>query len=192
MTRGPGPCGRVMLSLAALTLWAGATALLRAGAPVWAAVCGVPAAALGLGAAITGVLARRLVAVTVRGMSMAPTYRNGDRVLVHRHRVPAVGQVVVVERPMLGAQWSGPPLARDAPAEAVSNREWIIKRVAAAPGDPVPYTEIPALAAQSGDRVPPGQLVLLGDNRDLSADSRLMGYLPTERVLGAVLRRLPR
>ncbi|WP_255950028.1 S26 family signal peptidase [Streptomyces odontomachi] len=38
--------------------------------------------------------------------------------------------------------------------------------------------------------VPPGRLVLLGDNPGVSFDSRHLGCLPCERVLGTVVRRL--
>jgi len=126
------------------------------------------------------VLRRGLVVVTVRGASMEPTYRDGDRVLVRRRYVPTVGQVVVVERPMHHGDWPAPPAARG------SHTEWLIKRVAAVPGDPVPRDRVPALADAPEDRVPPGMLILLGDNREASFDSAHIGYIPADRVLGAV------
>ncbi|WP_078603299.1 MULTISPECIES: S26 family signal peptidase [unclassified Streptomyces] len=152
---------------------------------------GAAALAAGLGATAV-LLGRRLVAVTVRGTSMEPTYRDGDRVLVRRDSRFTPGQVVVVERPVPGRGWHRPPLARDSAAHAVTGRDWLIKRVAAAPGDPVPHERIPALAHVPETRVPPGRLVLLGDNPAVSFDSRRVGYFPAERVLGAVLRPLPR
>ncbi|MCP3819731.1 S26 family signal peptidase [Streptomyces sp. A3M-1-3] len=136
-------------------------------------------------------LARRLVAVTVRGASMEPSYHDADRVLVRRDVAPVPGQVVVVERPAAGAGWRLPPLRRRGSAAEVAGRQWLIKRVAAAPGDPVPRDRVPALAAVPGDHVPHGSLVLLGDNQDVSFDSRRVGYFPADRVLGTVLRRLP-
>ncbi|MGC4795879.1 S26 family signal peptidase [Micromonospora saelicesensis] len=144
------------------------------------------------GAVLLGrcLLTRRLVAVTVYGASMEPTYRGGDRVLVRRGSMPATGHVVVVEYPTLDGTWPLPPLRDGASASEVGRRRWLIKRVAAVPGDPVPRDRVPALAEE---RVPPGMVVLLGDNPDSSFDSRRIGYFAGERILGAVLnaRRSP-
>jgi signal peptidase I len=63
----------------------------------------------------------------------------------------------------------------------------MVKRVAAVPGDARPAF-LPARAAGSGAFVPAGQLVVLGDNPGRSLDSRQLGYVPADRVLGVVLR----
>ncbi|ATL32966.1 S26 family signal peptidase [Streptomyces formicae] len=145
-----------------------------------------------LGAVLTAaVLARgALVSVTVRGRSMEPAYRDGDRVLVLRLRLRtsafATGRVIVVERPGAGHRWPGPPLAPAARAPAVADRQWMIKRVGATPGDPPGPPPLPT------GPVPPGHLVLLGDNPHHSVDSRQLGYFPVTRVLGVVLRARPR
>jgi signal peptidase I len=148
-------------------------------------------APLVLAASVIGVLilvgltlARRLAVATVRGISMLPTYSDGDRVVVRRRLPLAVGQVVVVEQPAPDARWHRPALKAAAGARAVSTRRWMIKRVAAIPGDPVPRNRVPALTDEDGSSVPPGKLVLLGDNQQASYDSRDIGYFPAERVLG--------
>ncbi|MEU2723143.1 signal peptidase I [Streptomyces smyrnaeus] len=145
----------------------------------------------------------RLVSVTVRGASMLPVYQDGDRVLVRRGPTPRRGTVVVAERPDPDGRWSLPALTGPAHAQALAGREWVIKRVAALPGDSLPLGEVPALAAPeaagtpasaregASERVPPGKLVLLGDNRDASLDSRHIGCFPLPRILGTVLRALP-
>ena len=118
-------------------------------------------------------LRRRFVVVAVTGDSMLPTLRPGDRVLVRRvplHRVDR-GQLVVVANP------------RDLPS-LPDNPPWLVKRAVALPGDPVP-----AVLGGDGDaRVPPGKLLILGDNRGRSYDSRRAGYFAAEGLLGVVIR----
>ncbi|WP_328549101.1 S26 family signal peptidase [Streptomyces platensis] len=146
----------------------------------------------GLVPATAVLLGRGLVVVTVRGVSMAPAYLDGDRVLVRRTTRPTRGQVLVVERPAVRTRWPSGPLPATAGARTVGRRQWLIKRVAALPGDPVPEA---VLSASFPDlpgppRVPDGSLVLLGDNHQHSVDSRYFGFYPVERVLGTVVRRL--
>lgn len=106
---------------------------------------------------------RGLFVVRVRGHSMEPTYRDGDRILARRGGRLAVGMVAVIRH-------------------AHTDLGTLIKRVAAVPGDPVPR-----LLDLSEDRVPEGKIVLLGDNPDVSFDSRTAGYFAVEDVLGRVL-----
>ncbi|WP_328653152.1 S26 family signal peptidase [Micromonospora sp. NBC_00330] len=115
---------------------------------------------------------RRFVAVTVRGRSMEPAFREGDRVLVRRDSGPRAGDVVVLRHPPAGS-------------DAATTPSWIIKRVAATPGQPVPLATV-----RPGTRVPAGRLVLLGDNRGASTDSRHVGYYRSDDLLGTVVRRL--
>jgi signal peptidase I len=106
--------------------------------------------------------------ITVTGPSMRPTLQPGDRVLVRRTSASRIqtGRIVVL----------------------TGEFGWIIKRVAAAPGERVP----PGLALSPADRVPPGRLVLLGDNRDRSVDSRQRGYYEDTRLVGVAIRPLLR
>jgi len=85
------------------------------------------------------------------------------------------GHVVVVEQPDVSGS---------------VRRLWAIKRVAAVPGEPVPPGLEPALSHLAGEPVPGGHLVLLGDNREASRDSRRYGFIPGELLLGVVVRRL--
>lgn len=130
-------------------------------------------------------LRTRLVSVTVTGNSMLPAYHAGDHVLVRRGVVPRRGGVVVVELPDVERRtWRSRPAGLGSPGSPVTERQWLLKRVRAVPGD--------LWEAEEGkpQRVPEGQLVLLGDNTAVSFDSRQMGPFPVERVLGAVWRRL--
>lgn len=150
---------------------------------MWYALILVAALVAVLAAAVV-VARRRLVVVQVSGMSMWPTYRPGDRVLVRRAAARQVrrGEVVVFE-PAGRSGWGTGPLP--APQAAV----WVIKRVAALAGDPVPAEVAAAVKAEPGAAVPEGALVVVGDGTS-SADSRMWGYLPADRVLGVAVRRL--
>ena len=141
---------------------------------------------VGLGLATSARL--RLVAVTVDGRSMEPTLRDGDRVLVLRRDLRRVrrGNVVVVERPEPGVGWGH----LRAPKWHLDGRSWYVKRAVALPGDPVPDSVAPAVAAAPQAVVPADSLVVIGDGVN-SSDSRRWGYFPADRLLGIVVARLP-
>jgi signal peptidase I len=129
----------------------------------------------------------RFVIVTAHGPSMEPAYRDGDRLLVRRTRSGIrVGAVVVGQRFGGGADIGGEP--------ARGPRRWIIKRIAAMPGDPVPAEVRTAAGASAtaGGTVPPGAVVLLGENPAHSHDSRSFGFYPADRLFGVVVRKLSR
>lgn len=131
-------------------------------------------------------LRQRFVIITVTGDSMVPALAPGDRVLVRRVRPGQLGrgQVAVVEMPDGNGDWTAPPRG------PVSRRRWMIKRVAALPGDPLPPGCLPGAADDGGRLVPDGQLFVIGDNATSSYDSRQFGYLPGERLLGIVMCRV--
>ena len=111
---------------------------------------------------------RAYTVVLVDGPSMEPALAHGDRVLVRR-RAPRRDEIVVVRYP----------------GRVLPGRPWTVKRVAALPGDPVP-ADVGLLEAV----VPAGRLVVLGDNRARSHDSRGFGYADAGSVLGVVVRKL--
>ncbi|MEV7806793.1 S26 family signal peptidase [Microbispora sp. NPDC088329] len=135
--------------------------------------------AAGAGAAIA-LIRRIFLVVEVEGRSMEPSLSAGDRVLVRRQprRGQSVsrGEIVVIARigPGEGFVVDGGP-------------QRVIKRVAAVAGDPVP----PMFRTLGEEAVPPGHILVLGDNLEHSADSRQWGFLPMRRVAGIVARRLP-
>lgn len=160
-------------------------------AMIWLAL-GVVAAVAAGGWWVSG----HLRIATVDGPSMLPTFRHGDRVLVRRVRASVLrpGDVVMVA--MAGVAHPVPAGSRP----ARNPQRFLLKRIAALPGDPVPagvpVTAPPSAAVDSCARrdppalVPPGMLVLLGDNPDQSIDSRDFGCVPSVRLFGVVVRRL--
>ncbi|MET7469823.1 S26 family signal peptidase [Micromonospora sp. NPDC005686] len=138
---------------------------------------------------------RRLLLVQVQGQSMEPTLRAGSRVLARRMRGarPVAGQVVVVGQPppwrSVDSWQAGVRVGPEGfwPAgESEPDKKWIVKRVAATEGEPVP-PEFRQWRSALGAVVPAGQMLVLGDNPDRSFDSRRFGYVATESVLGVVL-----
>jgi signal peptidase I len=155
------------------------------GRPLWATAV----AGLALAAAVGAVhmLRRRYLVVTVAGPSMTPTFRDGDRVLVRRADGGRcrTGDVVVLQAPQ-GPGWQHPP-----PAPMSLRGPWHLKRVAAVAGEPVPEAVAQACGQPAGSAVPANRVIVIGDAR-ASYDSRAWGFLPVDRVLGVVLRRLPK
>ena len=128
--------------------------------------------------------------------SMTPTLEKGDRVLVSKLgdvTSPTRGDIVVFSRP--------PSLA--------SGEEHLIKRVIGLPGDRVAFVDgqvfideaplaepylpegtetidlsTPGCTLQAPCAVGPGQLWMMGDNRDQSADSRRFGAIESSTVVG--------
>jgi signal peptidase I len=149
-----------------------------------ASLVAVPMAAAAAGVAV---LRSCLIITTVVGLSMMPGLAPGDRVLVRRRARGAlrVGSVVLLPEP--GS--SGRPRPAMAPgAAALRRRSWVVKRIAAMPGDAVPQAVRDAVGGIGV--VPAGMLVVLGDNSAQSADSRLWGFMRADDVLGVVVRSL--
>ena len=142
--------------------------------------------------------------VRVEGYSMLPTLDNGEYVLISRlsYKLGSYqrGDIIVFR----------PPMYPDAPfwerlfgLPGFDNEyEDYIKRIIGLPGETVkidngtvyindvPLTE-PYIASPPdySDEwtVPEGQLFVLGDNRNNSADSHAWGFLPDENILGKAL-----
>lgn len=125
------------------------------------------------GCAGVAVVRRRYLVVTVRGSSMSPTYYDADRVLVRRTRnarsgAPGRGEVIVLRPPV---------------EEMAGTSPFLVKRVAAVPGDDVPPDFRRAVPLPI---VPPRRLLVRGDN-DRSADSRSFGLVDLGLVVGTVV-----
>ncbi len=123
--------------------------------------------------------------VRVEGYSMVPTLRGGEFVLVNR----------------LAYRWGRPPQRGDIIVFHPDNGQLgdYIKRIIGLPGEEVliqngtiyinnrPLEEPYVLERPRYNgywKVPPGHVFVLGDNRNHSTDSHILGPVPLERVLG--------
>ncbi|MFI6374374.1 signal peptidase I [Streptomyces sp. NPDC050546] len=120
--------------------------------------------------------------VRVVSDSMAPTLLVDDRLLVIRRTVltrcfPARGQIVVFT-----ADAKGP--------EGGSSRRRMVKRVAATGGDSNLVGDdvrVEGVCRPQRVDVPAGGVYVLGDNRQVSRDSREYGCIPSRQVTGLVV-----
>jgi signal peptidase I len=158
------------------------------------------AVAVGLSAGIRGFAFETF---TIPSASMVPTLRVGDRILVQKaffswhdlHR----GDIVVFAHPPRDTHCSGP---------ADSD---LVKRIIALPGQTIysagntlyvdgrplaePYLPaadplgpaIPGATRQAPFRVPAGEFYVLGDNRQISCDSRYWGPVPGRSIVGKAM-----
>jgi signal peptidase I len=142
--------------------------------------------------------------VRVEGFSMIPTLDNGEYVLISRLSYLTGnyqrGDIIVFRPPMYPdiTFWQrlfGLPGFDD-------KYEDYIKRIIGLPGETVkiangkvyinnvplvePYIETPPDYSDTWT-VPEGQLFVLGDNRNNSADSHAWGFLPEKNILGKAL-----
>jgi signal peptidase I len=123
--------------------------------------------------------------------SMAPTLGVGEHVfsdrLTYKRRDPQHGEIVTFMFPS---------------REAGAPEDILVKRVIGLPGDTIevkdgavyrnnqrlsePYIREPIQYAFSSVKVPRGKLFVLGDNRNVSDDSHIWGFLDRDRLVGRV------
>lgn len=121
----------------------------------------------------------------VHGDSMLPTYTNGQRVFVTR--------------------WGAGSLKRGDVVLVAHGNDVLIKRVERLAGETLSMAEavdydddiLNEFFEKTSDprnpvRVPPGQLVVLGDNPAVSDDSRRFGPVLSKEVLGRVINAPPK
>jgi signal peptidase I len=122
------------------------------------------AVAVAVASAALGAVRWRYAVVTVHGPSMEPDLADGDRLLTRRCRTGRLrrGQLIIFREP--GLKWRRPAWLTGAGQDV-----WVIKRVAAVAGDPVPDSVL--AVARGLCIVPRRTIVVLGDG-PVSRDSR--------------------
>lgn len=132
----------------------------------------------------------------IPSLSMYPTFEIGDQLAVDKisklYRPVVRKDVVVFNPPQAFKEISG-----------MDNNEALIKRVIAVAGDVVQmkkgvlivngeaqtdsFVNEAAYYDWGPQAVPPGMLMVLGDNRNHSLDSHIWGFLPKENVIGRAI-----
>ncbi|MCM3362034.1 signal peptidase I [Niallia sp. MER TA 168] len=126
------------------------------------------------------------VPLKVDGESMKPTLQNGDLVLINKFNKPERFSIVIAQLP------SGEKIVKRViglPGETVQykNNQLFINNEATDEdflhnGKKDIYTEDYALKG----KVPDEHLFVLGDNRQFSTDSRELGAIPIDSVVGCI------
>jgi len=136
----------------------------------------------------------------IPSLSMYPTFEVGDQLAVEKvtKRIkPLYRQEVVVFNP---PQTFREILVDQYGQKESKSREALIKRIVAIEGDEVevkrgklyingdvqdePYTNEDAEYEFGPVTVPPGNVLVLGDNRNHSLDGHIWGFLPAKNVIG--------
>ena len=139
--------------------------------------------------------------------SMYPTLARGDRVLVNRLPYhPEIGNVIVFKNPRLPAETDRSAIGGAAHwlqqlvGFSLPKDEYLIKRVIGLPGDTVkvagdgtyvngtklsePYRNTGGPGLTGEWHVPEGSVFVMGDNRAASEDSRFIGSIPIDTIVG--------
>jgi signal peptidase I len=129
---------------------------------------------------------------SIPSVSMSPTVEKGDFVLAdtwrYRHHPPAVGEIVIVERPdRPGVKYIKRVVA--VAGDSIEIRDGLLYRNGLAVAEP--YVHVPISFGGSPRNVPlstlgPGLIYVLGDYRDNSMDSRQWGPFLTTSIRGRV------
>lgn len=151
----------------------------------------------------------------VSGESMMPTLHNGEYLIVSKWNhilgeVPNYGDIVIID-----SRVQYPRTWKDDVAEPMNNymaffnhdlqtKNIWVKRVIGHPGDTLafhdgkvwrngepldePYINEPMEYSRKGEiKIPEGYVFCMGDNRNHSSDSRFIGPVPIDHVLGHVI-----
>ena len=131
--------------------------------------------------------------------SMLPTLQVDDRILVHQsaHYLPELGDIVVFQPTQSAQKLSN---HQTTAVNATQQESFYVKRIIGQPGQKIrisgnqvyvndqplqeSYIQQPPAYEWGPKVVPPDSYLVLGDNRNRSADSHLWGFLPRNNIVG--------
>ncbi|XBX07662.1 signal peptidase I [Enterocloster clostridioformis] len=123
----------------------------------------------------------RLAAVS--GSSMEPALSQGDIVVVRMGTLPQRGDVVLIDSKVLHKRIIKRVIAVEGDTVFVSDGEiWVNGEVLVEEYIKEPYEHDKGVWV-----VPPESVYVLGDNRNHSRDSRVVGFIPIQEVTGTVM-----
>lgn len=155
--------------------------------------------ALGIGQLLTHFV---LATEVVQGPSMQATFETGDRVIAYRHSKIERGDIVILKAPdEPGSLYIKRVIGL--PGETVTSKNDTMyingKKLAQPFLKSKYYTEahelgqlytsnftLKSLGIGNGNTVPKGSYFVMGDHRNVSKDSRMIGYIKKDAIIGVV------
>jgi signal peptidase I len=120
----------------------------------------------------------------VVGDSMSPNLMDGDRLLITRgYDDPRAGDVVVADLTDVGGRGTAVKRVAGVPGDAIAVRGDSVFVNGSEPPSPE-VTEGGHTAVEADLVVPDGYVFLLGDNRPVSLDSRFVGPVALDKIIG--------
>lgn len=150
--------------------------------------------------------------VRIEGESMMPTLHNNDYVILSKlgrtfGRDLKYGDIVVIDRSQNKSNFLLDDIQNLIILKGLKKKNLIIKRIIGLPGDSIEIrdgavirngtpVEEPYILDKMQDKgadlqdsylVPENYVFVLGDNRNNSMDSRIIGYIPIDRIKGTMV-----
>nr|WP_225423671.1 signal peptidase I [Agrilactobacillus yilanensis] len=134
----------------------------------------------------------------VQGPSMQPTFETGDRIIAYRHGKVERGDVIVLKAPdEPGAYYikrvigmPGDTVSSKNDTTYINGKKYSEPYLTAYKKKLTPgtlyTTNFTLKSLGMGNKVPKGEYFVMGDHRDVSKDSRMIGYIPKDSVVGVV------